>query len=208
MQPGGVGAVLSQRAAPGCGRWGKWWAYDGGGLSWGMTGWGTHSLDMVQAALGTDYTGPVEVWPRRPGHEKSPVTMRYPDGTLLELTLPRGYGSFWGAKYIGEKGTIERNEGRRQRPAGPGCRTSQVRRLSDRTASTELDRLHAQPAAPACRCGDRPPFVNSLSPGQHCPRAGPPDCSGAPTGKSSWPTPRPTPCARGRGAGATSCREV
>ena len=65
-------------------------------------------MDMVQAVLGTDYTGPVEVWPVKPGDDHSPVTMRYADGTLLELSLPRGYGNFWGAKYIGEKGTIER----------------------------------------------------------------------------------------------------
>lgn len=88
--------------------WTKWRAYDGGGMSWGMTGWGTHSLDMVQAVLGTDYTGPVEVWPVKPGDGHSPINMRYADGTLLELSLPRGYGAFWGAKYIGEKGTIER----------------------------------------------------------------------------------------------------
>ena len=88
--------------------WYRWRAYDGGGMSWGMTGWGTHSLDMVQAALGTDYTGPVEVWPVKPGDGHSPVTMRYASGILLELSLPRGQGAFWGARYIGEKGTIER----------------------------------------------------------------------------------------------------
>lgn len=92
---------------PGCGRWGKWWDYDGGGLSWGMTGWGAHSLDMVQAALGTDYTGPVEVWPEKPGDGHSPVIMRYADGRRLELTLPRGYGNFWGAIFHGQKGKIE-----------------------------------------------------------------------------------------------------
>ncbi len=92
---------------PSCVLWGKWWDYDGGGLTWGMTGWGTHSLDMVQAALGTDYTGPVEVWPEKPGDDHSPVLMRYADGRRLELTLPRGYGDFWGAIFHGEKGKIE-----------------------------------------------------------------------------------------------------
>jgi hypothetical protein len=92
---------------PGCGVWGKWWDYDGGGLVWGMTGWGTHSLDMVQAALGTDHTGPVEVWPEKPGDALSPVIMRYADGRRLELTLPRGYGNFWGAIFHGEKGKLE-----------------------------------------------------------------------------------------------------
>jgi predicted dehydrogenase len=92
---------------PSCVLWGKWWDYDGGGLTWGMTGWGTHSLDMIQAALGTDYTGPVEVWPEKPGDDHSPVLMRYADGCRLELTLPRGYGDFWGAIYHGKKGRIE-----------------------------------------------------------------------------------------------------
>ncbi len=95
---------------PSCERWGKWWAFDGGGLTWGMTGWGTHSLDMVQASLGTDDTGPVEVRPEKPGSPQSPITMRYANGTILELALPQGYGGFWGARYIGEKGTIERTQ--------------------------------------------------------------------------------------------------
>ena len=43
--------------------WAKWWDYDCGGKSWGVSGWGTHALDQVQAALGTDDTGPVELWP-------------------------------------------------------------------------------------------------------------------------------------------------
>ena len=41
--------------------WSDWEDYDGGGQSWGMTGWGTHSLDQVQCALGADDTGPVEI---------------------------------------------------------------------------------------------------------------------------------------------------
>ena len=41
--------------------WEKWWDYDGGGLCYGVTGWGTHSYDQIQRALGTDETGPVEI---------------------------------------------------------------------------------------------------------------------------------------------------
>lgn len=41
--------------------WAKWWDYDGGGLCFGVTGWGTHSYDQINRALGTDDTGPVEV---------------------------------------------------------------------------------------------------------------------------------------------------
>ncbi len=42
-------------------RWARWWDYDGGGTSFGVTGWGAHSYDQVNRALGTDDTGPVEV---------------------------------------------------------------------------------------------------------------------------------------------------
>ena len=41
--------------------WGKWWDYDGGGGHFGVTGWGAHSFDQINRALGTDCTGPVEV---------------------------------------------------------------------------------------------------------------------------------------------------
>jgi predicted dehydrogenase len=96
----------------GCGKWGQWSAYDGGGSSWGVTGWGTHSYDAVQAALGTDETGPVEVWVVTPGDPTSPVCMRYASGILLEMNLPRQRGPVWGAIFIGEKGKIETNRNR------------------------------------------------------------------------------------------------
>jgi predicted dehydrogenase len=41
--------------------WARWWDYDGGGLCFGVTGWGTHSYDQINRALGTDDTGPIEV---------------------------------------------------------------------------------------------------------------------------------------------------
>ena len=41
--------------------WGTWWDYDGGGNCFGVTGWGAHSYDQINRALGTDETGPVEV---------------------------------------------------------------------------------------------------------------------------------------------------
>jgi hypothetical protein len=41
--------------------WDRWWDYDGGGRCFGVTGWGTHSYDQINRALGTDATGPVEV---------------------------------------------------------------------------------------------------------------------------------------------------
>jgi hypothetical protein len=41
--------------------WPRWWDYDGGGQCFGVTGWGAHSYDQINRALGTDATGPVEV---------------------------------------------------------------------------------------------------------------------------------------------------
>ncbi|MGA2616986.1 MAG: Gfo/Idh/MocA family oxidoreductase [Thermoguttaceae bacterium] len=50
--------------------WAKWWDYDGGGLCFGVTGWGTHSYDQINRALGTDDTGPVEVLLEEPVAER------------------------------------------------------------------------------------------------------------------------------------------
>jgi predicted dehydrogenase len=41
--------------------WATWWDYDGGGNCFGVTGWGAHSYDQVNRALGTDDTGPVSL---------------------------------------------------------------------------------------------------------------------------------------------------
>jgi predicted dehydrogenase len=41
--------------------WDWWWDYDGGGRCFGVTGWGTHSYDQINRALGTDDTGPLEI---------------------------------------------------------------------------------------------------------------------------------------------------
>lgn len=50
--------------------WAKWWDYDGGGLCFGVTGWGTHSYDQINRALGTDDTGPVELVLEEPVAER------------------------------------------------------------------------------------------------------------------------------------------
>jgi predicted dehydrogenase len=62
--------------------WGRWWDYDGGGLCFGVTGWGAHSYDQVNRALGTDDTGPVEV-------------------LLEEPVAMRDSGKFVGGKTVG-----------------------------------------------------------------------------------------------------------
>lgn len=96
---------------PGLGRWGRYRDYDGGGLGWGVTGWGAHAFDQVQRALGTDDTCPEEIRLEGEG-PNAPVTMRYPNGTLLKLSLPKGKGPGLGAIFVGDKGKIEINRNR------------------------------------------------------------------------------------------------
>ena len=112
--------LFTPRANPG---WISFRPYSGGEI----TGWGAHGLDQVQWALGTDHTGPVEVWAeggkldapvyaepesRSRGNELCSkgrrVTFRYADG--VTLTLDNGPGG--GAIFIGERGkiTIDRNK--------------------------------------------------------------------------------------------------
>ncbi len=87
--------------------WALWRDYDGGGQSWGVSGWGTHSLDQVQAALGADHTGPVEIWPEEEG-PKCRVTLRYKSGTLVKLEEEiRNDHSQLGAIFVGTKGRIQ-----------------------------------------------------------------------------------------------------
>jgi predicted dehydrogenase len=86
--------------------WGEFVDYDGGGQTWGVTGWGTHSLDQVQCALGTDDTGPVEISPQELG-PRCKITMRYANGTLLKLEGKNRDLEDLGAIFIGDKGRIE-----------------------------------------------------------------------------------------------------
>ncbi len=119
--------------------WARWWAYDGGGRCFGVTGWGTHSYDQIQRALGTDETGPIEVLLEEPveirpsGKYETPkevdqtsldylvrlarpvdgprakVRMWYASGTELRLHLDGDWGPGLGAIFVGEKGKIEIN---------------------------------------------------------------------------------------------------
>jgi predicted dehydrogenase len=90
--------------------WAKYAEYDGGGQSWGVTGWGTHSLDQVQCALGTDDTGPVEIAPDD-ASPASPVALRYANGTVLKLSGPKRGIEDLGAIFVGENGRIEIRRG-------------------------------------------------------------------------------------------------
>ncbi len=86
--------------------WGEYVQFDGGGQSWGVTGWGTHSFDQVQCGLGTDDTGPVEIWPEDRG-PRCKVTMRYANGVQLKIEGANRNMEDLGAIFVGDKGRIE-----------------------------------------------------------------------------------------------------
>jgi len=106
--------IFAPRGKPG---WISFTPYSGGE----MTGNGAHGLDQVQWALGTDSTGPVEIWPERNEPLRAPVYQlpesrsrgddlcsrnrvffRYASGVLVKLDN----GPVAGAVFLGEKGKI------------------------------------------------------------------------------------------------------
>jgi len=119
--------------------WNRWWAYDGGGRCFGVTGWGAHSYDQIERGLGTDETGPVEVVLEEPVRDmdcgkfdprkltddetgaryyrmaknvvgpRAKVRMKYANGTELRLHLDGDWGPGLGCVFVGEKGKIEIN---------------------------------------------------------------------------------------------------
>jgi hypothetical protein len=121
--------------------WARWWDYDGGGLCFGVTGWGTHAYDQVNRGLGTDATGPVEVLLEEPvkvmdtgrtvkatvGESaedamyfnmarnitgpRAKVSMTFASGTVLKCHLDN-QGPVLGAIFIGDKGKIDLNRNR------------------------------------------------------------------------------------------------
>jgi len=74
---------------------------------------GSHALDNVQWALGTDATGPVEVEPHGNRFD-SEVTFRYASGILLKLTreVTEKDVSAFGAIFVGERGRLVMHRGR------------------------------------------------------------------------------------------------
>jgi hypothetical protein len=59
-------------------QWDHYAEFDGGGQSFGVTGWGAHSYDEAQKGMGTDETGPVEIILEEPLRDK--VAGIYPEG--------------------------------------------------------------------------------------------------------------------------------
>jgi predicted dehydrogenase len=102
-------------------KWKPYSDFDGGGLSFGVTGWGTHSYDQVNRALGTDDTGPVEIVLEEPvavsksdkfQGARGKVTATFASGTKLKMHLESMEGPGLGAIFVGDKGKIEINRGR------------------------------------------------------------------------------------------------
>ncbi|MCU0959952.1 MAG: Gfo/Idh/MocA family oxidoreductase [Pirellulaceae bacterium] len=96
----------SDELHPGLGKWARFREYCG----WLVTGW-VHAFDQVQRALGTDDTGPVEIWPEEPGPDAR-VSLRYASGTVLKLDMPEDQGPRMGGIFVGERGKIEINRNR------------------------------------------------------------------------------------------------
>jgi predicted dehydrogenase len=82
--------------------WMQWRDYSGGE----MTNWGAHGLDQVQMALGTDHTGPTELWPLEGGPEGA-IAFRYANGVEVHLVLEPKGDMMGGARFTGEKGSID-----------------------------------------------------------------------------------------------------
>ncbi|HUT34413.1 MAG TPA: Gfo/Idh/MocA family oxidoreductase [Planctomycetota bacterium] len=87
--------IYLPRAKPG---WISFTPWSGGEL----TGNGSHGLDMVQWALGTDTTGPVEVWADGP-RINSVVHYRYANGVVMHLDQG---GYVVGGIFQGDRGEI------------------------------------------------------------------------------------------------------
>ncbi|MBM3740261.1 MAG: Gfo/Idh/MocA family oxidoreductase [Acidobacteria bacterium] len=128
--------------------WYNYWDFDGGGQSWGVTGWGTHSLDQVQAALGTSLTGPVKLLLG----EENRVTLVYASGAEVSLEQPRiDDHQQLGAIFQGTDGEIQilRGSFKTNRPElhqgapdptkeGPGESTPHVRNFVECIRSRQL----------------------------------------------------------------------
>ena len=121
--------------------WPNWWDYEGGGRTFGVSGWGTHSYDQVNMAIGTSETGPTEILLEEPctiqdsgrfdnrqpdpdetgadyyhmANVRGPrakMTMWFDNGVELRLHLDGDRGPGLGCIVTGETGKIEINRHR------------------------------------------------------------------------------------------------
>jgi predicted dehydrogenase len=84
----------------------QWIREHSGGL---LTNWGAHGLDMVQWALGTDDTGPVEIIPEG-NQPNSKVSFRYASGVIVRLNADSDV--LGGGHFIGTEGEMFMNRGK------------------------------------------------------------------------------------------------
>jgi predicted dehydrogenase len=91
--------------------WGLYRAFDGGGSTWGMTGFGTHAFDQIQWALNKDKELPVEICTAETNNPKnrSPFYMKYADGTTIVMRGEAEGGPAFGGVFHGSKGKAEIN---------------------------------------------------------------------------------------------------
>ena len=102
--------------------WHNLWRYSGGNLA----NSGSHALDIVQWGLGTDETGPVEIWAESASYDAK-ITYRYASGVMLYLGFPpemmettasgekkepEDKPSGFGAIFFGERGKLIEHRGR------------------------------------------------------------------------------------------------
>lgn len=91
--------------------WGLYRDFDGGGSTWGMTGFGTHAFDQIQWALNKDKELPVEIWATESNHpqNRSPLSMKYADGTTVVMRAEAEGGPAFGGVFFGSQGKAEIN---------------------------------------------------------------------------------------------------
>jgi len=91
--------------------WGLYRDFDGGGSTWGMTGFGTHAFDQIQWALNKDKELPVEIVATETDHPKnrSPFSMKYADGVTIVMRREDEGGPAFGGVFFGSKGKAEIN---------------------------------------------------------------------------------------------------
>lgn len=118
--------------------WARWSDYDAGGLSFGVSGWGTHSYDQVQRGVGTSLTAPTTILleekmddrdsgkfaQRQIGDDetgapyyrgaklhgpRARMRMYYENGVELRLHLDGDRGPGLGCIFVGTDGKIEVN---------------------------------------------------------------------------------------------------
>jgi predicted dehydrogenase len=91
--------------------WGLYREFDGGGSTWGMTGFGTHAFDQIQWALNKDNELPVEICATETNNPKnrSPFYMTYADGATIVMRAEGEGGPAFGGIFFGSKGKAEIN---------------------------------------------------------------------------------------------------